>query len=321
MSTFQPQSLTPTKNESTAAWEKRMLKLEAKIGVLTLQKSQPRRCSQSKRCPMSRKHESRENNIYRYHYRYGSVGKRASPSVMAETATEHYGSRLFYQDRNSITSYLIDSGAEISLLPSTSADQTSSDQPPYTSSRQRFPHQDIWPEIYTRFSFTGSALHCPLLAFVPHPSLTRLNPHCAVRAFEEVTTLLTDSLMIAYQEPEATLTLSEDTSQIAVGSVLEHRKGIVVYTLVYLSVKLSSTHTPQMTDPELQELRKPSNFSPGIPRPFFPKTFRRQVFRSLHYLSHPDKRTKARLVLDYSIWPSCYKDIANWTKYAKRARD
>ncbi|VUZ44589.1 unnamed protein product [Hymenolepis diminuta] len=52
--------------------------------------------------------------------------------------------------------------------------------------------------------------------------------HEAVRTFEDVTTLLKDDLMPAYQGPEATLTLPTDISLIAVSFVLEHRKGLVV---------------------------------------------------------------------------------------------
>ncbi|VUZ42464.1 unnamed protein product [Hymenolepis diminuta] len=40
----------------------------------------------------------------------------------AEIVCGYSGNRLFFQDRNSGTSYLIDSGAEISVLPSTPSD-------------------------------------------------------------------------------------------------------------------------------------------------------------------------------------------------------
>ncbi|VUZ54496.1 unnamed protein product [Hymenolepis diminuta] len=62
--------------------------------------------------------------------RYGSFGKRASPTAVAETVSEHSINHLFLQDLNSDTSYLIDSGAKFPVLPSTSADRTSSNRPP-----------------------------------------------------------------------------------------------------------------------------------------------------------------------------------------------
>ncbi|VUZ57163.1 unnamed protein product, partial [Hymenolepis diminuta] len=59
----------------------------------------------------------------------GSFGKQASLAVVAETVSGHSSNRLFFQDRNSGTSYLTDSGAEISVFPSTPANRNSSDHP------------------------------------------------------------------------------------------------------------------------------------------------------------------------------------------------
>ncbi|VUZ39991.1 unnamed protein product [Hymenolepis diminuta] len=114
---------TPTKSEQPAAWEERMLKLEAKIEALTLQKSQQRsrsfnrrRRSHSRHAPRSRRHENKSSNICWYHRTYGASARHCLPPSQFQA----------HSDRNSGTSYLIDSGAEISVLPST---RNSSDHP------------------------------------------------------------------------------------------------------------------------------------------------------------------------------------------------
>ncbi|VUZ48118.1 unnamed protein product [Hymenolepis diminuta] len=86
---------TPTKSEPPGAWEERMLKLEAKIEALTLQKSQLRSRSFKRRRSHSR-HPSRS----RRHENNSSFGKRATPAVVAETVSGHSSNRLFLQDRN-----------------------------------------------------------------------------------------------------------------------------------------------------------------------------------------------------------------------------
>ncbi|VDL58175.1 unnamed protein product [Hymenolepis diminuta] len=99
------------------------------------------------------------------------------------------------------------------------------------------------------------------------------------------------------------------------------------------AVDFHSFSEVQKTDSELQEFRnRPTSLqlkdiplhttprlitcdvSTGIPRPFVPRAFRRQVFESLYNLSHPGKRATAKLITDRFVWPSCRKDIANWTK-------
>ncbi|VUZ56575.1 unnamed protein product [Hymenolepis diminuta] len=59
----------------------------------------------------------------------GLLGKRASPAVVAETVNGPSSIRLFLQDRNPVTSYLINSGAQIPVFSSTSADRTSLNHP------------------------------------------------------------------------------------------------------------------------------------------------------------------------------------------------
>ncbi|VUZ42146.1 unnamed protein product [Hymenolepis diminuta] len=128
--------LTPTRSEPAATWEEYMLKLEAKIDALTLQGKQLRsrpfsrhRRSESRHAPRPRRHGGRGNNFCWYRSISSSLGKRAGKIVVAETVSGHSSNRLFLQDRNSGTSYLIDSEAEISVLSSTSTDRTSSNHP------------------------------------------------------------------------------------------------------------------------------------------------------------------------------------------------
>ena len=45
-----------------------------------------------------------------------------------------------------------------------------------------------------------------------------------------------------------------------------------------------------------------------------PPSFRRQVFDSLHSLSHPDIRAPQRLITSRYVWPSINKDVRQWTR-------
>ena len=49
-------------------------------------------------------------------------------------------------------------------------------------------------------------------------------------------------------------------------------------------------------------------------RPFVPSTLRRQVFNSLHSLSHPGIRAIAKMISQRFVWPSIQKDCRNWAK-------
>jgi hypothetical protein len=49
-------------------------------------------------------------------------------------------------------------------------------------------------------------------------------------------------------------------------------------------------------------------------RPFVPKSLRRNVFNSLHELSHPGIRTTQNRVTTRFVWPSINKDCRNWTR-------
>jgi transposase InsO family protein len=49
-------------------------------------------------------------------------------------------------------------------------------------------------------------------------------------------------------------------------------------------------------------------------RPYVPPEHRRQVFNSLHSLSHPGIKTSARLVAERFVWPSVNKDCRGWAR-------
>ncbi|VUZ40715.1 unnamed protein product, partial [Hymenolepis diminuta] len=61
--------------------------------------------------------------------------------------------------------------------------------------------------------------------------------------------------------------------------------------------------------------------STGIPRPFVPKAFRRQVFESLHNLSHHGKRATAKLITDHFVWHLATKTSQIGRRLVKRAND
>ena len=54
--------------------------------------------------------------------------------------------------------------------------------------------------------------------------------------------------------------------------------------------------------------------STGSPRPYVPAPFRRQVFHSLHDLSHPGIRASQRLITDRFVWDGINRDIRSWAK-------
>ena len=54
--------------------------------------------------------------------------------------------------------------------------------------------------------------------------------------------------------------------------------------------------------------------STGQTRPFVPLKFRKEVFDSLHSLSHPGVRATKHLVSSRYIWPGMNKDIISWCR-------
>ena len=54
--------------------------------------------------------------------------------------------------------------------------------------------------------------------------------------------------------------------------------------------------------------------SQGHPRPLVPLTMRRDIFNSLHSLSHPGIKASRHLVAERYVWPNMKRDIASWTR-------
>ena len=54
--------------------------------------------------------------------------------------------------------------------------------------------------------------------------------------------------------------------------------------------------------------------SSGKPRPYVPLPLRRQVFQSLHSLSHPGIKATAKLVSQRFVWPAMQKDCRTWAR-------
>ena len=54
--------------------------------------------------------------------------------------------------------------------------------------------------------------------------------------------------------------------------------------------------------------------SQGSPRSLIPSIMRRDVFNSLHSLSHPGVKAPRHLVAGRNVWPNIKRDIANWTR-------
>lgn len=102
---------------------------------------------------------------------------------------------------------------------------------------------------------------------------------------------------------------------------------------ITLPVSAEKIALAQQTDNELQQLLT-GNTSlhlekvniPGSPsqlycdvsnstqRPFVPLKLRRQVFESLHCLSHPGTRASAKLISDRYVWPGVRKDCREWVR-------
>lgn len=52
----------------------------------------------------------------------------------------------------------------------------------------------------------------------------------------------------------------------------------------------------------------------GVIRPYVPESFRKDVFKNTHCLSHSGVRATRKLIARKFFWPGMNKDIANWTR-------
>jgi cleavage and polyadenylation specificity factor subunit 1 len=52
----------------------------------------------------------------------------------------------------------------------------------------------------------------------------------------------------------------------------------------------------------------------GKPRPYIPFPLRRQIFNSLHSLSHPEIKATAKVVSQRFVWPAIQKDCRTWAR-------
>ncbi|GFU25420.1 transposon Ty3-G Gag-Pol polyprotein [Trichonephila clavipes] len=54
--------------------------------------------------------------------------------------------------------------------------------------------------------------------------------------------------------------------------------------------------------------------STGVPRPFVPASFRRELFNHLHNLSHPGIAASTKLIFSPYVWPDMKCQIKKWVR-------
>lgn len=100
-----------------------------------------------------------------------------------------------------------------------------------------------------------------------------------------------------------------------------------------IPVSLEALARSQATDAELEKLLSDGSalqlqkmhipghqvplycdISTSVSRPFVTKNFRRQVFDSLHSLSHPGANASAKLIAERFVWPGMRKDCRDWAR-------
>lgn len=74
------------------------------------------------------------------------------------------------------------------------------------------------------------------------------------------------------------------------------------------SLRLQKLHIPGSRVPLYCDTSTPTS------RPFVPKPLRKQVFDSLHSLSHPGTNASAKLVAERFVWPGVRKDCRDWSR-------
>ena len=95
-------------------------------------------------------------------------------------------------------------------------------------------------------------------------------------------------------------------------------------------IDLAALQASQMTDGDAAQLSRMKGFSfsfvmfpeiklicdvsTGVPRPVFPKEFRRRVFHVIHNLSHAGMKATRRLLTRRWVWKGMQSDISRWCK-------
>lgn len=112
-----------------------------------------------------------------------------------------------------------------------------------------------------------------------------------------------------------------------------------VNALISVPIDYQSLASAQETDSELQELLKTGSTlklervrvdeqnlqvycdtSTHSPRPFITTSFRRQVFDSLHNLSHPGAKATTKMVTQRYVWPGIRRDCRQWVKECQQCQ-
>ena len=105
----------------------------------------------------------------------------------------------------------------------------------------------------------------------------------------------------------------------------------VEISTIQLGVNYEALSAAQRTDPETEDAKTSitnlrwkvvkigetsllCDISTGRPRPFVPKSFRRNIFEMIHSLSHPSIRATIQLVTEKFVWHAMKKDITAWTR-------
>ncbi|UYV61001.1 hypothetical protein LAZ67_1003054 [Cordylochernes scorpioides] len=201
-----------------------------------------------------------------------------------------------------------------------------------------------------------------------------------LEAFQNIKNALAENALLNYPQPNSTLSVLVDASNVAVGGVLQQLNDTAWEPISFFSKKLSPAETKYSAfDRELlaaflsvkhfsyfldgktfmlftdhkpltysftsksersprqeRHLNYLSQFSmdiryvkgipfcnkliycdisTGNPRPFVPENFRRQIFNSLHNLSHPGIRATRKLITQKYFWPKMNQTINHWSKH------
>lgn len=80
------------------------------------------------------------------------------------------------------------------------------------------------------------------------------------------------------------------------------------------ALKLVKTRTPK------SDLHVYCDVSTSSPRPYITPRFRKQVFDSLHNLSHAGRKTTVKLVTQRFVWPGVKRDCRKWAKECQQCQ-